>query len=466
MHNMSTYWHKYRQHYLDIARLSGPIMVAQLGTIVTAYADTIMVGHYNTPSLAAASLVTNLFNLVILLSLGFSYGITPLVGALLATRDEGKIGAMLRGIVVVNTLLGTLLLLAMALLYFFLDHLGQPAELMPLVRPYYLIVLVSMMPVFLTQVCRQFCDALGHTSLSMWIFTAGNALNIVGNYMLIYGHWGAPQMGLMGAGVSTLVARLLMCIAYLAIIATGAHYKGFLQGFKVAHCSMGQLRHIAFTSLPISLQMGLECGIFTFALVVVGWFGATSLAAYQVILTLSNLGFMIYYAFGAGTAIKIAHYRGEGNVTAIARAAHAGYALTLACAIIASLVFLTAGNLIMSIFTTDEAVIALALSLIGPLVLYQLGDATQILYANSLRGMGDTLAVMLCATIAYLAVGVPLIYLLAVPAGLQLTGIYYAFFVALLLAGIMLRHRFTRLLHHMPMSSRIFKTINQQITRI
>ena len=191
-------------------------MVAQLGTIVTGFADTMMVGHYNTPSLAAGSLVTTVFNLVILLSLGFSYGITPLVGALASQGDNRKVGAMMRHVAAANVVFGLVLMLASGAFYFALGHLGQPVEIMPLVRPYYIIIWLSMIPVILTHIFRQSCDAVGDTQLGMWIFTAGNVLNIVGNYMLIFGKWGAPELGLAGAGWSTLAARCFMAVAYVA----------------------------------------------------------------------------------------------------------------------------------------------------------------------------------------------------------------------------------------------------------
>lgn len=448
------YWQRYCKHYKDITKLSGPIMVAQLGTIFTSYADTIMVGHYTTQSLAAASFVTNAFNFIILLSLGFSYGITPLVGARLAQEDDSKMGTLLRNITATNLLFGILLLAFASIFYALLEHLGQPPELLPLIRPYYIIIFASMPPIFLMHVCRQFCDALGHTSLGMWIFTTGNLLNIVGNYMFIFGHWGVPELGLNGAGWSSLGARIFMCMTYMAVIMHTRRYRGIWKGFLASRIKISVLKDIARTSSPVSLQMGLECGIFTVALIVVGWFGTDSLAAYQIILMLGNLGFMIYYAFGAGTAIKISHYNGTNNHVAISEAAHAGYALTLAFTLIACFTFIVAGDDIIGIFTSDQAVIDIAASLILPLVLYQLGDATQIIFANTLRGIGSTLAIMKGAIVAYLLVGVPLIYLLAVPAHLKLTGIYLAFFVSLLTAGLIFHHQFHTRIKSMPSVAR------------
>lgn len=438
------YWHRYGQHYRAIAKLSGPIMVAQLGTIVTGFADTMMVGHYNTPSLAAGSLVTTVFNLVILLSLGFSYGITPLVGALASQGDNRKVGAMMRHVAAANVLFGLVLMLASGAFYFALGHLGQPVEIMPLVRPYYIIIWLSMIPVILTHIFRQSCDAVGDTQLGMWIFTAGNVLNIVGNYMLIFGKWGAPELGLAGAGWSTLAARCFMAVAYVAAMLLASRYKAYHEGIAQSRTSWHDIARVTRTSLPVALQMGLETGIFTFAMILVGWMGTKSMAAYQILLQVGTLGFMIYYAFGAGMAIKIAHYTGLGDKAAVRDAAHAGYRLTLAFTLLACVIFITTGRWIVAFFTTDRAVIAIAVSMLVPLSLYQLGDATQVTYANALRGTGQVMSMLRVAVVAYLLIGLPVIPALAFLAGLGLAGVYYGFFVALLTAGILFCREFYR----------------------
>ncbi len=417
-------------------------MVAQLGTIVTAYADTIMVGHYTTQALAAASFVTNAFNLLILLSLGFSYGITPLAGALTAQSDERKLGNMLRGVTVANVAFGSLLMIMMIIFYFCLDYLGQPQELLPQIRSYYLIILVSMIPVILTHIWRQFCDAMGHTSLGMWIFITGNLLNILFNYVFIYGKFGAPELGLDGAGWATLGARTFMCAVYMAVIMGSRRYHSIWKNFKKSRVNKAMLKQITATSLPVSLQMGMETGIFTYAMILAGWLGTNALAAYQVILMLGSLGFMIYYAFGAGTAIKIAHYTGQGDTENVRSAAGAGYIITLTFTAIACITFLTLGHHIIKIFSTDHAVLAIAVSIIPMLTLYQLGDATQIAFANSLRGTGQTIPIMKYAFVAYVVAGIPVIYLPAIPLGMGLNGIFLGFFISLLLAGIFFCRQF------------------------
>lgn len=436
-----------------IARLSLPIMVAQLGTIVTGYADTIMVGHFSTGALAASSLVSGLFNLCILLSLGFSYGITPLAGALAARPGRRGLGALLRNALAANALFGLLLLVGMTAIYLLLPRMGQPAELLPLVRTYYLIILASMVPVVVTHVMRQFCDALGHTSLGMWIFTAGNALNIVGNYALIFGHWGAPRLGLTGAGLSTLAARLLMCLAYVACVALLPRYRQVAAQWRASRVQWPRVWQVTRKSLPVSLQMGMETAIFTFASVVAGWLGTRELAAYQVLVMLGSLGYLIYYAFGAGMAIEVARLNGRADRAGIARAVRAGYRLTLLSAVLACAVFLGLGRWVTGIFTADAQVVALAVAIIPYLALYQLADATQVAYANALRGLGLTATMMRCAVAAYVAAGLPLVFLLGHTAPLGLRGIYLAFTLSLGCAALLLRHRFFQALE-IPAESR------------
>lgn len=450
---MSEYWRKYSNHYSTITRLALPIMVGQLGVIITGYADTVMVGHYATSALASASFVNNVFNFMVMLCLGFSYGLTPLVGSLYARKDCDSVGALVKNAVVANGLFAVVLLVIMWVVYMNIEHLGLPENLIPTIKPYYQLFFWSMVPVVVSNVLRQFSDAVNDTKLAMWIFTAGNLLNIAGNYVLIYGKMGAPEMGLNGAGVSTLVSRVLMAVAFVWVLAGSRRYKPYFNGFKRGVLSRKSITKVVKTSFPVSMQLGMETGIFTFASLIVGWLGEIQLAAYQVLVMLGMLGFMIYYAVGAATSIKISNYNGVGNVTGVRNAAHAGYVITLLCAIAASATFILAGRWLIMAFTGDSAVIAVAVGLIVPLVLYQFGDATQVAFANSLRGIAEVMPIMRNAFIAYVVIGLPLVYALAIPAGWGLKGIYIAFTIALFTAGMLFMRRFYHKLKEMQVSS-------------
>lgn len=289
----------YAQHYRSTLKLGVPLCIGQIGVILVGFADTLMVGHYGTNDLASVSFVNNLFNLVIIGLLGFSYGITPIIGALFARQKYDEAGAAFRNALIANALFGILLTVVMGCAYFFIDRFGQPDELLPIIRPYYLVILASIVFVALFNAMRQFADSLLRPSVGMWILISGNAVNIVFNYLLIYGKCGMPELGALGAGISTLGSRVLMTVVFAVVLLRGQAYAPMRKAFLHTRESVGEMLSITRTSMPISLQMAMETGTFTFGGVMMGWLGTVELASYQVILTISTLGFMFYYSIGA-----------------------------------------------------------------------------------------------------------------------------------------------------------------------
>lgn len=428
---------KYGKYYKQVLVLGLPILLGQLGVIITGFVDTIMVGQYATDALAAASFVNSLFNLMNIVCLGFSYGLTPIVGAYYGKGETARIGEAVKAGLVLNVIFGIFCMGLMLLCYVFLDEMGQPEELLPLMRPYYIVILLSMLPVVIVNVSRQFTDAITDTKVAMVILLSGNALNIFGNWLLIYGNWGCPEWGLYGAGVSTLIARVLMLVAYCLCLLKFSRYKEYLRGFIAGIVSLKDLKLIGKLSLPVSMQMGMETAIFTFATVLVGWLGAEYLAAYQVILALGTIGFMVYYSFGASLSIMVANYSGVNDTVQVRRSAAAGYHVILASAVLASLLVLLGGKGILGLFTPDEIVVNIAYSLIIPWIVYQFGDATQVAYANALRGIKCVMPVMKFAFIAYVVIGLPAAFLFAFPFKGGIIGIYLSFAVALFVAGVL-----------------------------
>ena len=288
------------------------------------FADTMMVGRYSTDALAAASFVNNLFTLVAFLMMGYSYGLTPLVSAHYGRGEKTKAGGVLKRALAANGVYGSLLIVVMAVLYFFIGHMGQPAEILPLVRSYYLVILVSMVFVMLFNALRQFTDGTTDTSTGMWALLSGNAFNIVGNFLLIYGIGPFPELGLLGAGISTLLSRILTAALLAGVILFRKRYAPYRLGFLAHKLRLEGVRYINRQSLPISLQMGMESGSFTFSAIMAGWLGALQLASFQVMVTVGTLGFLLYYSFGAGMSIRIATFVGTNDWPRVRLAAKAG----------------------------------------------------------------------------------------------------------------------------------------------
>ena len=419
-------------------------MIAQVGTIVVGFADNIMVGHYSTQSLAASSFVINIFNIVVLCCLGFSYGLTPLIGTLFAQKRNNEIGLTLRAGLIANVVVGGVLSLVMGMLYFYIDMMGQPDELLPLIKPYYLIFLASLIPLSVFNVFAQWSYAIKNTAMPMWILLSCNIINIAGNYMLIYGNWGAPELGLTGAGLSTLFVRVLASLIIMAIFFLKKSNAEFRSGFTdrsrgVTNNLMGK---VVRTSWPVSLQMGCETAAFSTCAVFAGWIGTVALAAFQIIIVVSSLGFCIYYSIGTAIAVFVANEAGHSSLPSCRRVAFDGYAVMLVFAAISTCIFIFLSRPLMGLFTTDTEVLTAAQALVFPLVLYQLGDATQITFANALRGTSHVMPMLWIAFFRYVVVGLSSTWLLAFPMGLGNYGIVLSFSVSLFMAATLFLRSF------------------------
>lgn len=261
-------------NYRALLWLGIPIVIGQIGVIILGFADTLMIGHHSTHELAAASFVNNMFNLAIIFSTGFSYGLTPIVGSLFGQNRCEEVGRTLKNSLAANTLLAAIVCLVMAVLYWNIDKLGQPEELLPAMRPYYLVLLASLPFVLWFNGFKQFTDGITDTRISMWILLGGNVLNIIGNYLLIYGKAGFPELGLLGAGIATLASRILMVIAYVILFFCTSRYDVFRKGFAKGRLNRSDFGLLNKLGWPIAGQMGMETASFSLSAIMVGWLGS------------------------------------------------------------------------------------------------------------------------------------------------------------------------------------------------
>lgn len=437
-----------------IFRLGLPVLVSQIGMIVVGFADNIMVGHYSTDALASASFVNNLFNLPIFAALGFSYGLTPLVGALFTNGRPDKIGQVLRAGVLVNIVVSLLLIAVMGGVYLNLPRLGQPDHLLPIIRPYFLIYMCGMLPICVFNAFAQWSYGIRNTAMPMWIMLGANLLNILGNYILIYGNFGAPELGLTGAGISTLFARVLTAVIICGVFFRASRYREYAEGYRKLKPEKETYGNVIRMSWPVSLQMSFETAAFSGCAVMCGWLGAIEMAAFQIVVVVGTLGFCIYYAMATAVTVLVANEAGRNDARGMRRKAMAGYGVILTACIMSSLFFGLGSSHVMKIFTDDAAVLAAAVGVIIPLVLYQVGDATQINFASALRGTGNVRPMMWIAFISYILVGLPASYLLAFTFGMGLYGIVLSFSCSLFMAAALFLYYFLRTVNRAARVSR------------
>ena len=435
---------QYKAHYKPLVILGLPIVIGQIGVIVLGFADTLMIGHHSTEELGAASFVNNMFNLVIIASTGFSYGLTPIVGSLFGMKRQAEAGQALRCSLLANLLVALLFTLCMSVLYLNIERLGQPDELIPYIKPYYLVLLASLIFVMLFNGFKQFTDGITDTRTAMWILLGGNVLNIIGNYLLIYGKLGFPEWGLLGAGLSTLFSRIMMVVVFALVFFCGKRFRRYRIGFFRMGWSRPLFHRLNTLGWPVALQMGMETASFSLSAIMIGWLGTTALASHQVMIAISQFTFMMYYGLGAAVAVRVSNFKGQEDMLNVRRSAYAGFHLMMALGVLLSGIVFLCRNHLGSWFTDSADVAAMVTTLIFPFLIYQFGDGLQITFANALRGVADVKSMMLIAFIAYFIISLPVGYLCGFVLDMGVVGVWMAFPFGLTSAGLMLWWRFAR----------------------
>ncbi len=431
--SLSTYF----PHYKSLFKLGIPIVIGQIGNVVLGFADTLMIGHHSTQELAAAGFVLAMFVLLLIISLGFSLGLTPIVSSLNGSSEIKRIGEVFKNSLFTNTLLAIGLICIAVIIYLNIHRLGQPEELLPYMRSYLLMNILTIPALCWFNSFKQLFDGIGDTKVPMIIILFGNLLNIFLNWVLIYGHLGMAELGLLGAGIATLIARSLMFIALCLTFAFRKRYRLHRGGFIQGRINKKDFYRLCSLGIPVAIQLSLETSAFSLAAIFVGWIGTTALAAHQIMLTVSQVLYMISSGLASAVAVRVGYFYGKKDSTNIYRAAYSGFHSIVAVAIILSIpVFLLRWHF-GAWFTTNEEASLLVGQVVIPLIAYQFGDALQYNFASSLRGIAYVKPMIWIAFFSYFIVSLPLSYVLGIHFHFGLVGIWAAFPVCLLMAGVL-----------------------------
>lgn len=427
----------------EILKIGLPIMLGQACVIILAFADNIMIGWHSVDELAASSFVNNILNLLIMTELGFAAGMTPIIGSHNGRGDVPAVGLTLRNGLVVNGLIGLASVVLLAVVYALLGHFGQEPELLPLIRPYFVIVGISTLFSLGFNTLKQFTDGICRPVVSMVFLLLGNVVNIFGNWVLIYGKLGFPEMGLVGAGISTLFSRILIFAAFLLYILFSKSLRQYARAIKEAVLSLAEMKSIFTVGYPVAIQMALETSSFTFAAVMAGWLGVIELAAHQVVITISQLFFLMMQGLSFALSILVSNACGRGDYKGVREYAAKGYGMIVCISATLSVLLYIFRYQAAGVFTDSPEVSAMAVSLFFVLFAYQFGDGLQLCFANVLRGLQDVKPIMKVAFVSYYIIAIPVAYLLGFKTSLGLLGIWLGFPVGLTIAGVFffLRYR-------------------------
>ncbi len=434
----------YRSHFRETLTLALPIVVGRLGQMTTGLADNIMVGRLGAAPLAGASFSIGIFMIIVVFGVGMSLGVTPLVAS---SHGEGRFERMPSYItngLSLNVLIGILLCGLAFGLSPFMRSMGQPPEVAELAIPYFRILGASMVPFMVFLLARQYAEGLSLTKYAMFITLAGNALNILLNWFLIFGNWGFPELGLNGAGWATLSARTAMGGAMLGYLFIPSVAKRFNVVWEQVSLSLDVMKRILRLGGPIGLQLTFELSAFSGAAILVGWIGTKPLAAHQIALILTATSFMAASGFAASGTVRVGHQRGARNLPELRRAGWSIFLLVGGFMLLTSLAFLLFREGLPRIFIQDPEVAAIATGLLVVVGIFQLPDGLQVVGISNLRGLGDVWGPTLIAFTAYWVCGIPAGYLLAFKAGWGAIGVWMGLLVGLSVAAILLNVRFFR----------------------
>ena len=442
---------QYHREFRYNLHLATPVILGMLGHTFVAFADNVMVGQLGTAELAAVSLGNSFVFVAMSLGIGFSTAITPLVAEADGAGDAAQGRRVLKHGLVLCTLLGVALfgtvLLAKPLMYL----MDQPEEVVILAIPYLDLVAFSLIPLIVFQAMKQFSEGLSRTKYPMYATILANVINITLNYLLIFGAFGFPRLGIVGAAIGTLVARVGMCLFLWAIFKRKTFFSPYLQGLWKRGVEMPMLKKIMDLGFPSALQMFFEVAIFTAAIWLSGVLGKNPQAANQIALNLSSMTFMFGMGLGVAAMIRVGNQKGLGNYPELRRVATSIFLMTVILEVFFAAVFLVGRNFLPTLYldindlsnqADNMEVMALAARLLLVAAFFQISDGLQVVVLGALRGLQDVRIPTLITFIAYWGVGFPVSYYLGLHTSLESTGIWIGLLLGLTASAFMLYLRF------------------------
>lgn len=437
---------EHRSHWRLNLALALPVMVGQIGHIATGVADSIMVGQLGTVPLAAVSFANSFLALPLVLGIGISYGLTPLVARATGRGKHAKTGRLLKNALWINGVLGAVL----ALLTFAVPSagalLGQPENVMAEAAGYVYVVGFSLFPLLLFMAYKQFAEGRGNTVLATRISLVGNLLNIALNYVLIHGVAGFPEMGMTGAGVATAISRLFMAAALAWAVHRAPSFQPALEGFHESPPKRRPVAAILRLGIPTALQYLFEVGAFAASAWIIGTTGAVPLAAHQIAINLASISYMAASGFGAAATVRVGQLMGQNKPDQARAAATNLFFLTLGFMALAGAAFFWGKETLPSWYNDDPQTIAAAAQLLLVAVFFQLSDGLQVTALGALRGLSDVRVPTWATFVVYFGITLPLAYWAAKIGGKGALGVWQALALGLTLSAGFLTWRFYRVL--------------------
>lgn len=443
---------KYLSKVGELLRLAMPVMLAQLGYIAVQVADSAMVGAYGgedaTP-LAAVAFGSTIAWIFAFLCMGLSIGLTPIIGELFAQGNKQKMAHYLETTLLFYPIFGVACMALQIVTEPLLYHLGQPVEVIDMALPYYRLMAYCLPFVMFYGSFKQFLEGVGNTKSAMIVTIITNVINIVLNYIFIFGKCGFEPMGVYGAGLSTLISRILNSILLGGYFLYAKHYREYISLFSRKANHWKNSIHLLKIGLPISGQMVLEALAFIVTGIMMGWFGTEAISANQIGNTYGNCTFLMVLSLGSATTICTSHAFGRRDINEIADVVRSTLAMAIVWGIGVIIAFASLRHIMPLLFTQNMEVAALASQMLVVYATFQLSDALQCTLAGVLRGLQQVRSIAIISFIAYIALNIPVGYFVAFQLGMGATGLIVGYIVGLSTAAILYGVQVARYLRYL-----------------
>lgn len=445
---------QYTKEFSYNIKLAYPVVLGMLGHTLIGIVDNFMVGNLGSTELAAVSLGNSFIFLGMSIGIGFSTAITPLIAEAEAENNQEKIRSTFHHGLFLCTVLGLAIFLLIVLSKPIMQWMNQPPAVVELAKPYIDWVAFSLIPVIIFQGYKQFADGLSQTKYAMYAIYLANVVHIFFNYVLIYGVWGFPKLGIVGAALGTVISRIMMVVFLHYIISKNEKIGHYLNNFSLAEIKKSILTKIINLGLPSAMQMLFEVTLFTAAIWLSGSLGKNSQAANQIALTLASSTFMVAMGFSVASMIRVSTAKGSKDFKQLIVVARSIFLLAIIIEIFFGLVFVVFHGYLPHLFLNmsdvsqqldNQEIIGIASNLLLVAAVFQLSDGIQVVVLGALRGLQDVKIPMYITFIAYWIVGFPISYYLGIHTNLKTTGIWIGLLAGLTVAALFLYYRFASL---------------------
>lgn len=444
----------YTKEFSYNLKLATPVILGMLGHTFVSFVDNVMVGQLGAAELAAVSLGNSFIFIAMSIGIGFSTAITPLVAEADAEGNFEKGKSAFKNGLFLCTVLALILFVGLLFAKPLMYIMDQPEEVVVLALPYLDLVAFSLVPLIIFQAFKQFSDGMSLTKYPMYATILANILNVAINYVLIFGKFGFPEMGIVGAAVGTLVSRFVMLFYLWILLAKRNKSKAYVTGIKFFTLTKQALKKITNLGFPSAMQMFFEVGIFTAAIWLSGTLGANAQAANQIALNLSSMTFMVAMGLSVAAMIRVGNQKGLKDFKALKRIAESIFFLGFIFAVIFATVFVLFNEFLPNLYVDlddpvnalDTAeVVKIAATLLLAAAVFQITDSLQVIVLGALRGLQDVYIPTLITFIAYWLIGFPISYFLGKEDAYGSLGIWLGLLAGLTSAAILLYIRFNYL---------------------